>query len=129
MPSRFLLVFFALLLGVCGGVSPALASKRLALVVGDNSGYEILRAGMEGLTGRPEGGWPGLAVTDPDLDIAGICRGFGASAEHVADPAELGDAMADLIRRSDAGPAVLVARVEGLTPPVGGPLHAAPGGA
>lgn len=98
---------------------------RIALVVGDNSGYEILRAGMEGLTGRPEGGWPGLAVTDPDLDIASICRGFGATAEHVADPAQLDDAMADLMRRSDDGPAVLVARVEGRTPPVGGPLDVA----
>lgn len=95
---------------------------RLALVVGDNSGYEILRAGMEGLTGRPAGGWPGLAVTDPDLDVASICRGFGATAEHVADPAHLDDAMADLMNRSGDGPAVLVARVEGRTPAVGGPL-------
>ena len=34
----------------------------LALVVADNGGYEILRAGLEGMTGRPEGDWPGLAL-------------------------------------------------------------------
>lgn len=98
---------------------------RIALVVGDNSGYEILRAGMEGLTGVPEGGWPGLAVTDPPLDIAGICRGFGATAEYVSDPAGLPGAIADVLARAEHGPAVLVARVEGLTPAVGGPLDGA----
>ena len=95
---------------------------RLALVVGDNSGYEILRAGMEGLTGAADGGWPGLAVADPALDIAAICRGFGASAAHVSDPADLDAAIVDVLDRAADGPAVLVARVEGRTPPVGGPL-------
>jgi benzoylformate decarboxylase len=98
---------------------------RLALVVADNSGYEILRAGMEGLTGVQQGGWPGLAVTDPSLDIAAICRGFGADAGAVSDPAELPTAIADLLGRAEHGPAVLVARVEGLTPAVGGPLDGA----
>ena len=50
----------------------------LALVVADNGGYEILRAGLEGMTGRAEGDWPGLALRDPLLDVAAICRGFGA---------------------------------------------------
>ena len=98
---------------------------RVALIVGDNSGYEILRAGMEGLTGVQQGGWPGLAVNDPPLDIAGICRGFGAHAEAVADPADLPRAVGDVLAGAAAGPAVLVARVEGLTPPVGGPLDGA----
>ncbi len=98
---------------------------RIALVVGDNAGYEILRAGMEGLTGMPDGGWPGLVVTDPDLDIAAICRGFGASAEDVTDPAALPGAVADVLARAADGPAVLVARVEGRTPAVGGPLDGA----
>ncbi len=95
---------------------------RLALVVGDNCGYEILRAGMEGLTGEVDGGWPGLAVADPALDIAAICRGFGASAARVSDPADLDAAVVDVLERAAHGPAVLVARVEGRTPPVGGPL-------
>ncbi|MFM8828291.1 MAG: thiamine pyrophosphate-binding protein [Actinomycetota bacterium] len=100
---------------------------RLALIVADNSSYEILRAGMEGLTGTPQGGWPGLDVTDPPLDIAGICRGFGASAESVTDPADLPAAIGDMLARAEHGPAVLVARVEGLTPAVGGPLDGALG--
>lgn len=96
---------------------------RVALVVADNSGYEILRAGLEGLTGGADGGWPGLAVTGPDLDIAMISRGFGASAATVADSGILGPAMADVLARAADGPAVLVARIEGRTPPVGGPLE------
>lgn len=92
----------------------------LALVVADNGGYEILRAGMEGLTGHARGPWPGLTL--PGLDVGAICAGFGASVEHVADPAELGDAMAGLWRRAEAGPAVLVARVAPMSRPVGYPL-------
>lgn len=98
---------------------------RLALVVADNSGYEILRAGMEGLTGVQQGGWPGLAVTDPPLDIAAICRGFGADAATVTDPADLPASISGVLARAEHGPAVLVARVEGLTPAVGGPLDGA----
>jgi benzoylformate decarboxylase len=98
---------------------------RVALVVGDNAGYEILRAGMEGLTGIPDGGWPGLVVSDPDIDIATICRGFGASAEAVTDPGALPAAVAGVLARAADGPAVLVVRVEGRTPPVGGPLDGA----
>ncbi len=112
----------SLVFGVPALWSAVHAGCRLALVVGDNAGYEILRAGMEGLTGRPEGGWPGLAITDPPLDLVSICRGFGASAERVSAAADLDDAMADLMRRSDHGPAVLVAGVEGRTPAIGGPL-------
>lgn len=98
---------------------------RVALVVGDNSGYEILRAGMEGLTGIAQGGWPGLAVTDPALDIASMCRGFGVEAREVADPAALPAAIADLLACAADGPSALVAHVEGLTPAVGAPLDAA----
>ena len=98
---------------------------RVAVVVGDNAGYEILRAGMEGLTGVPDGGWPGLAVTDPPLDIAAICRGFGAHAEAVSDLDVLPEAVARVLARAADGPAVLVVRVEGRTPAVGGPLDGA----
>ena len=117
----------SLLFGVHALWTAASEHSRLALVVGDNSGYEILRAGMEGLTGEPDGGWPGLAMTAPRLDVAEICHGFGASTARVDDPADLDAAMADVMRRSDAGPAVLVVGVEGRTPPVGGPLAGALG--
>jgi thiamine pyrophosphate-dependent acetolactate synthase large subunit-like protein len=93
----------------------------LALVVADNGGYEILRAGLEGLTGRARGPWPGLAL--PGLDAAAVCRGFGASVARVDAPADLPDAMRDLWRRASAGgPAVLVAGVVPGGPPVGHPL-------
>jgi benzoylformate decarboxylase len=112
----------SLMFGVHALWTAASEGSRLALVVGDNSGYEILRAGMEGLTGVPDGGWPGLALDSPRIDVAEICHGFGASTTRVDDPADLDEAMHDLIQRSDAGPAVLVAGVSGRTPPVGGPL-------
>lgn len=112
----------SLMFGVHALWTAAHEGCRVALVVGDNSGYEILRAGMEGLTGVQQGGWPGLAVTDPSLDIASMCRGFGVEAREVADPHELPQAVADALARAADGPSVLVARVEGLTPAVGGPL-------
>jgi benzoylformate decarboxylase len=100
------------------------ARERLgvAVVVADNGGYEILRAGLEGLTGRPEGGWPGLVISDPSLDLVAISRGFGASAERIEHRDQLGDAFRDLWRRAEGGPAVLVVPVSGRTPAVGYPV-------
>jgi benzoylformate decarboxylase len=94
----------------------------VALVVADNGGYEILRAGLEGLTGRPEGAWPGLALTGPRVGLEEICRGYGASAARVERRADLAEALADLWRRASEGPAALTVAVEGRTPPVGYPL-------
>jgi benzoylformate decarboxylase len=96
--------------------------RGLALVVADNGGYEILRAGLEGLTGRPEGPWPGIALDEPRLDLVAVCSGFGASAARVERRADLAEALADLWRRAGDGPAVLVVGVEGRTPAVGYPV-------
>ena len=49
----------SLLFGVSALWTAAHRGLGLALVVADNGGYEILRAGLEGLTGRPEGGVAG----------------------------------------------------------------------
>jgi thiamine pyrophosphate-dependent acetolactate synthase large subunit-like protein len=100
------------------------AHERLgvAVVVADNSGYEILRAGLEGLTGNPAGNWPGLALTDPAVDLVEISRGFGATAERVTEPDGLDEAFQGLWRRAEEGPAVLVVPVTGTTPAVGYPL-------
>ena len=76
----------------------------LALVVADNGGYEILRAGLEGMTGRPEGDWPGLALREPSLDVAAICRGFGAPAARADRAADLPEALHDLWPRARRGP-------------------------
>jgi benzoylformate decarboxylase len=94
----------------------------LALVVADNGGYEILRAGLEGMTGRPEGDWPGLALREPPLDVASICRGFGATAARADRSSDLPEALRDLWRRSREGPAALVVGVTGRTGPVGYPI-------
>ena len=97
----------------------------VAVVIADNGGYEILRAGLEGLTGRPEDAWPGLALTPPDLDHVALARGYGASAERARGPGDLPAALDDLWRRAADGPAVLVVPVAGRTPAVGYPLEPA----
>jgi benzoylformate decarboxylase len=112
-----------LLFGVSALWTAAHEGAGVALVVADNGGYEVLRAGLEGLTGRPAGDWPGIAVDAPGLDIESICRGFGASAARADHPGQLREALADLWRRAAAGPAVLVVGVEGRTPPVGYPVE------
>ncbi len=101
------------------------ARERLgvAVVVADNAGYEILRAGLEGLTGREEDEWPGLALADPPIDLIAISRGLGASAERIAHRDQLDDALADVWRRAESGPAVLVVPVTGRTPAVGYPVN------
>lgn len=117
----------ALMFGVHALWTSAAEDAPVALVVADNSGYEILRAGMQGLTGRERGPWPGLQIVSPSIDMLSLGRAFGASAERVDEPRALPDALDDLMRRSKDGPAVLVADITGITPPVGGPLDGVPG--
>ena len=116
----------SLLFGVSALWTAAHRGLGLALVVADNGGYEILRAGLEGLTGRPEGHWPGIALSSPAVDLESVCAGFGASTARAAHPGELREAMADLWRRASGGPAVLVVDVAGRTPPVGYPVSPTP---
>lgn len=128
-PSRHVLALQgdgSLLFGVHALWTAAREGLGVALVVADNGGYEILRAGMEGLTGRPDGRWPGLALDMPRPDLAAVCGGFGASTARVDRAADLPDALADLRERAAGGPAVLVAAVSGRTPAVGYPIT--PGG-
>ncbi len=114
----------SLLFGVSALWTAANQGLGTALVVADNGGYEILRAGLEGMTGRPEGAWPGISLREPGLDLAAICRGYGASAVRVDQPSDLREALTDLWRRTADGPAVLVVGVEGRTAPVGYPITA-----
>ena len=107
----------SLLFGVHALWSAAHHNAPIAVVVADNGGYEILRAGLEGLTGRAQDAWPGLVT--PGLSVETICQGFGASAARVEHPTDLPEALMDLRRRASEGPAVLVASVAGTTPPVG----------
>lgn len=112
----------SILFGIHSLWSAAHLGVPLGVVVADNQGYEILRAGMEGMTGRATGKWEGLSIQSPAVDIAEIARGFGASAASVVDPAELAAALTDLKLRMRGGPAVLVVRVGELTPAIGYPI-------
>jgi benzoylformate decarboxylase len=112
----------SLVFGVDALWTAAQEGTPIALAVADNRGYEILRAGLEGLTGTPQASWPGLWVEGPRLDLPGLVRAHGASVSSVEDPVELRDAFADLWKRAAGGPAALVVRVSGRTPKVGHPL-------
>jgi benzoylformate decarboxylase len=112
----------SLLFGLSALWTAAHRRQPLAMVVADNRGYEILRAGMEGMTGSAEGPWPGLALTDPPVDLEALCRGFGADVRAADSPDELQREMAHLWHRSANGPAVVIARLRGRTAPVGYPL-------
>lgn len=111
--------------GVLFGISAlwTAAAERLplALLIADNGGYEILRAGLEAWTGRAEGPWPGLALDDPRPDLAGLARGLGADARRMSDGEDIDAALADLWERSARGPAVLVVPVTGRSPAHGHP--------
>jgi len=98
--------------------------QPLAMVVADNRGYEILRAGLEGMTGSAEGPWPGLALTEPPVDLVALCRGFGADVRTAESADALRRELAGIWHRATDGPAVVIARVEGRTAPVGYPLGA-----
>lgn len=82
---------------------------RVGLVVADNSGYEILRAGLRTLTGRPGDAWPDMETAG--LDPTGLIRAFGVPVERVDEARHLDAALEDLRRRTHDGPAALVVRV------------------
>lgn len=110
-PSRTVMVVQgdgSLMFGVPALWTAAREHARVAMVVADNAGYEVLEGGMRALTGSSGTGWPGLDLDRPRMDIAGICAGFGATAHTVRHADGLGDAMADLRSRAENGPAVLV---------------------
>jgi benzoylformate decarboxylase len=112
----------SLLFGISALWTAAHERLPLAVVIADNGSYEILRAGLEGLTGRPEAPWPGIEISSPPIDHVALARGFGASAVRVDHPADLPAAFRDLWARAHEGPAVLVVGVSGRTPPVGYPI-------
>ena len=111
----------SLLFGVHALWTAANEGAGVAVVVGDNGGYEILRAGMRGAFGS-DVAWTGLDIDRPALDLVGICRGFGADAGRLDRADDLDDAIADLWTRAERGPAVLVVPMEQTAEAVGYPI-------
>lgn len=61
-------------------------------VILNNTSYRILKQGLRGMGGPwgPEGSYPpGMDITDPDVDFAGLARSFGMEGERVTDPSAL----------------------------------------
>lgn len=114
----------SLLFGLSALWSAANRRLGLKLIVADNGGYEILRAGMEGLTGHASGPWPGLRLDDPPLDLEALARGFGARVLTAANGDTLRARLAELGGADDDRPTALIVRVRGRTPPVGYPPDA-----
>jgi len=59
----------------------------------DNSGYEILSAMTQAMTGRRTNNNPALQIGDPALDFVLLARGYGVEAQAVDDVTSLADAI------------------------------------
>jgi len=59
----------------------------------DNSGYEILSAMTQAMTGRRTNNNPALQIGDPALDFVLLARGYGVEAQAVDDITSLADAI------------------------------------
>ena len=83
----------------------------ITFVILDNSGYEIIRAGMR-RQGGPAGSagiYPGMDIDDPPIDWAALARGFGLRYAEIKDVAGAAEAASEL--SAGEGPALLRAPI------------------
>ncbi|MBI4638302.1 MAG: thiamine pyrophosphate-binding protein [Candidatus Rokubacteria bacterium] len=68
----------------------------ITYVVANNASYAILKSGMLslGLPGAKKGVYPGMDLTDPEIDYLGLARALGVRAERVEKPGDLADTLA-----------------------------------
>jgi benzoylformate decarboxylase len=65
-------------------------------VVPNNASYAILKSGMLslGLPGAKRGIFPGMDITEPEIDYVALARALGVTATRVDKPTALRDALA-----------------------------------
>jgi thiamine pyrophosphate-dependent acetolactate synthase large subunit-like protein len=85
----------------------------MLVVVNDNRSFgndEAHQERIAGTRGRPvDNAWIGTRIADPDVDVAGLARSFGAwAAGPVADPEALGDTLREALEHADAGAVAVV---------------------
>ena len=85
------------------------ARHRLPItyVVPNNASYAILKSGMLtlGLDSAKRGLYPGMDLTDPEIDYVGLARALGVRAERVDKPAALRDTLAACL--AETGPTLV----------------------
>ena len=85
------------------------ARHRLPItyVVPNNASYAILKSGMLtlGLDSAKRGVFPGMDLTDPEIDYVALARALGVRAERVEKPGMLRDALAACL--AEPGPTLV----------------------
>ena len=81
------------------------ANARLPItyVIANNGGYRIIKERLKAFHGVEQ--YTGMEFKDPTIDFTGLARSMGVAAHRVADPDEIGPAIAESTRRD--GPTLL----------------------
>jgi thiamine pyrophosphate-dependent acetolactate synthase large subunit-like protein len=88
----------------------------IVFVVLNNTSYQILKLGVDRMGGPWTAGGaypPGLDISEPRVDIAGLARSFGVEAETLREPSELRPGLERAL--AAGGPYLLDVHVERLT--------------
>jgi benzoylformate decarboxylase len=94
----------------------SLKSGSIVFVVLNNTSYQILKLGVDRMGGPWTAGGaypPGLDISEPRVDIAGLARSFGVEAETLREPSELRPGLERAL--AAGGPYLLDLHVERLT--------------
>ena len=81
------------------------ANARLPItyVIANNGGYRIIKERLKAFHGVEQ--YTGMEFKDPPIDFTGLARSMGVTAHRIADPDEIGPAIAESTRRD--GPTLL----------------------
>jgi benzoylformate decarboxylase len=89
---------------------------KVVFVICNNRQYRIVKHRLHGHGGAAArtGRFPGVELSDPPIDFAGLARSLGVHAARVEDPADVPGALRAAVARD--GPALLEVVVEGSFP-------------
>ncbi len=79
------------------------AKLPITYVIANNGGYRIIKERLKAFHGVEQ--YTGMEFKDPPIDFTGLARSMGVAAQRIADPDEIGPAIAESTRRD--GPTLL----------------------
>ena len=79
------------------------AKLPITYVIANNGGYRIIKERLKAFHGVEQ--YTGMEFKDPQIDFTGLARSMGVAAQRIADPDEIGPAIAESTRRD--GPTLL----------------------
>ena len=79
------------------------AKLPITYVIANNGGYRIIKERLKSFHGVER--YTGMEFKDPPIDFVGLARAMGATAMQIADPEDIGPAIAESTRRD--GPTLL----------------------